>query len=85
MRWRRRGAKGAWKLLFIDVKKAHTYADCNDPKAFIELPPEDCEKGMRGELKRWLYGMRGAAQGWEQEYGRRFVDNGFVLGETAPR
>ena len=53
------------KLRFIDVKKAHTYSECED-EVFIELP-EECgaAPGKCGKLNYWLYGFRKAASAWE--------------------
>ena len=34
-------------------------------------------------LKRWLYGMRKAASGWEDDYARRLVEDGFQRGRAA--
>ena len=36
------------------------------------------------KLKRWLYGMRKAAAGWEEDYARRLVEVGFKRGRGAP-
>jgi len=56
--------KGAWrskKLLFIDVKKAHLNGVVpDDVYAYVVLPD-----GRVWRLKRWLYGMRPAANAWE--------------------
>ena len=55
-----------WKLAFIDIKKAHLTATCEEP-SFVELTSEDARAvaGACGRLNRWLYGMRGAAHGWK--------------------
>ena len=82
--WKSGRAKELWKLMFVDVKKAHLYGECTDPCAYVELPPEDAEDGMCGKLRRWLYGMRGAASGWEQEYGKKFEADGYIKGVSAP-
>ena len=34
-------------------------------------------------MKRWLYGMRKAASGWEDDYARRLVEDGFRRGRAA--
>ena len=47
------------KLMFIDVRKAHLIPVCNE-KVFVELPD-----GRVVRLKKWLYGMKKAASGWE--------------------
>ncbi len=52
-----------------------------DTPIFVELPPEDPEHGRRcGRLKRHLYGTRGAAAGWEDEYSSFLVEVGFKRG-----
>jgi hypothetical protein len=56
-------------------------ASCDDPCAFIDLPEEDQVRGMCRKLGRWLYGMRGAAHGWEKEYTSKMVNvAGFRVG-----
>ena len=54
----------ARKLLFIDVRKAHTNPEC-EQDVFIELPPECAKPGVCGKLKYWLYGFRPAAAPWD--------------------
>ena len=39
--------------------------------------------GKYARLKRWLYGMREAAFGWEDDYARRLVNDGFQRGRAA--
>ena len=39
--------------------------------------------GRYAKLKRWLYGMRKAASGWEDDYARRLVEYGFQRGRAA--
>ena len=70
--------------MFIDAIKAHAYATCDDPGAYIELPPEDAEAGKRAKLKRWLHGTRGAAHGWETEWPQTFLSVGYEMGKSAP-
>ena len=71
--------------MFIDVKKAHLKAICDDPGAFVDLPDEDTDEGMCGKLRRWLYGMRGAANGWEKEYtGKMTKEACFKVGRYSP-
>ena len=60
-------------LMFVDVKKAHLNAKCDEFKQF----------GRYAKLKRWLYGMRRAASGWEDDYARRLVEDGFRRGRAA--
>ena len=61
------GGGASFKLMFIDVRKAHLNAVCTED-AYVELPVEMGMGGYCGKLKRWLYGMRKAAQGWEDNY-----------------
>ena len=35
------------------------------------------------KLKRWLYGMRSAAPGWEDDYATRLVNDGLQRGRVA--
>ena len=73
------------KMMFIDVKKAHLNAERGQDDIYVELPSEaGAEPGMCGLLKRWLYGMRGAAQGWETEFTKRLESIGFVRGKSNP-
>jgi hypothetical protein len=64
------GTKGGrkMKLMFVDVRKAHLNGICTED-IYVELPAEaKAAKGKCGKLKRWLYGTRGASQGWERHY-----------------
>jgi hypothetical protein len=75
------------KIMLIDVKKAHLYGKCDDPNAFIELPLEDPSEDNQdsvGKLNFWLYGMREAAQAWEEDYATKLKSIGFVRGVFAP-
>ena len=82
-RSRRTWRRGKWrrmKVLFVDVKKAHLNAKVpDDTFSYVKLP---CGKVWR--LRRWLYGMRPAAQGWESDYTARLEEEGFVKGRSAP-
>jgi hypothetical protein len=75
--------KGAWrskKLLFIDVKKAHLNGIVPDEVyAYVELPD-----GKIWRLKRWLYGMRPAANAWESDFTKRLIGEGFARGKASP-
>ena len=52
------------KMLFIDVRKAYLNAMCEKDDVYVALPEEaGAPPGTCGRLLRWLYGMRGAAQG----------------------
>ena len=58
--WRKRSGQKEIKLMFIDVRKAHLNARC-DEEEWVELPEEMWEWGRYVTLRRWLYGMRKAA------------------------
>ena len=69
--------------MFIDVRKAHLNAKCEDEE-WVALPEECWELGRYARLRRWLYGMRKAAAGWEEEYASKLIDEGFERGREAP-
>ena len=79
---RRKGGEEV-KLMFLDVRKAHLNAECNEEE-WVELPEEFWEWGKYARLRRWLYGMRKAAAGWEENYVSRLVGEGFRRGIGAP-
>ena len=62
------------KLMFIDVKKAHLNAKCDEEEG-VELPDEFKKFPNCAKLMRWLYGMRKAASGWEDDHARRLVND----------
>ena len=70
-----RGAR--YKPGFIDISKAYLYAPVKR-EAYIQLPEEDYEHGMRGRLVYSLYGTRDAAQNWEREYTQCLENIGFI-------
>ena len=70
------------KLMFVDVKKAHLNAKC-DEEEWVVLSDEFKTFGRYAKLKRWLYGMRKAASGLEDDYARRLVEDGFRRGRAA--
>ena len=73
------------KLMFIDVRKAHLNGKCDKEHLYVALPAEaGASPGMCGRLLRWLYGMRGAAQGWEMEFGDKLGGIGFTRGKSTP-
>ena len=82
---RRDRVKKVRNIMFIDVSKAHLYAPV-DPGtiAYVDLPPECSEPGVCDKLQYWLYGMRPASHGWQEEYTRRLVAMGCVGGEASP-
>ena len=80
---RKRRGEGEVKLMFVDVKKAHLNAKCEE-EVWVELPKEMWKWGRFARLKRWLYGMRKAAVGWEEDYAAKLVGAGFRRGIGAP-
>jgi hypothetical protein len=80
---RRRQRRREMKLMFIDVRKAHLNAVCEDEE-WVELPEEFWQWGRYARLRRWLYGMRKAAAGWEEDYSKRLVEAGFTRGKAVP-
>ena len=70
---RREPGQDEVKVMFIDVKKAEDW---------VELLDEFKKFGKYARLKRWLYGMRKAASGWEDDYAR-LVNDGFQRGRAA--
>ena len=72
------------KLMFVDVKEAHLYARCEEEEEWVQLPEEFWEYGKYARLRRWLYGMRKAAAGWEEEYAGKLESEGFRKGKGAP-
>ena len=51
---------------------------------WAEWPEEFCEWGRHARLKRWLYGMRKAASGWEEDFAAEFKEEGFERGRGSP-
>ncbi len=75
--------KRKYKLLFVDVKKAHLNGKVfEDELAYVALPTE--AGGGVPRLQRWLYGMRPAARAWEEDYAAKLVGAGFWRGVSAP-
>ena len=65
------------KSTFVDVKKAHLNAKC-DEEEWVGAARTSLKKfGRFAKLKRWLCGMRKAASGWEDDDARRLVEDGF--------
>ena len=79
---RRRKGLAEVKLMFIDVRQAHLKAVCEEEE-WVELPEEFWEHGKYATLRRWLYGMRKAAAGWEEDYAGKMVAEGFKRGRVA--
>jgi hypothetical protein len=54
-----------------------------DEEEWVQLPEEFWEHGRYAKSKRWLYGMRKAAAGWEEDYAKKMVAEGFERGRGA--
>lgn len=80
---RRRMRKEEIKLMFIDVLKAHLNAICEEEE-WVELLEEFWKWCNYATLKRWLYGMRKAAAGWEDDDAAKLEGEGFRIGKGAP-
>ena len=55
------------KLDFIDVKRAYFHALARR-NVYAKFPKEDHQGGICGKLLKSMYGMRDAAQNWDQEF-----------------
>jgi hypothetical protein len=80
-------AKDRTQISFIDVKRAYFNAkiDPESPPVFVELPHEDADHGNKcAQLLRHMYGTRGAADGWQEEYSTMLLSLGFTQGESCP-
>ena len=69
-------------ISLVDVKRAYFNAkvDPSEP-VFADLPQENPMYGNKcGRLNRHLYGTRGAAAGWEDEYVGTMEELGFSRG-----
>lgn len=81
---RNRVGRLKYKLMLIDVKKAHLNGTCEDDAVYVQLPAEAEAPGTCGRLLKWLYGMRGAASAWESDYSEKLRSIGFIQGASAP-
>ena len=70
------------RILLIDVRKAHLHAE-SVRETYVRLPPEVAEEGMRGKLRRCLYGTRDAAARWEALYSQKLAKRGFTQGRAS--
>ena len=71
---------GSRKVLFMDAKKAHLNPICQED-VYIQLPEEaEAGAGICGKLEFWMYGMRPAAQAWEECYSQKMEEVGFKRG-----
>ena len=74
--------RGAVKLMFVDIKKAHLSGKLTeDEYAYVQMPPE--AGGVVGRLRRWLYGMRQAASAWEEDDSKNLESISFKRGKSA--
>ena len=56
-------------------------------EVFVQLPENDQQPGEEkrcGRLSLSMYGTRDSAMNWQEEYSRRFVENGFSQGVATP-
>ena len=71
------------QILMVDIKRAYFNArvDKGSP-VYVELPSEDpmSGRGKCGRFNHHLYGARGAAAGWEDEYTAYMCELGFRRG-----
>jgi hypothetical protein len=75
------------QISLVDIKRAYFNAqiDPKEPETYVQLPQEDPEhESMCGLLLRHMYGTRGAADGWQEEYSTTMVKLGFVQGDASP-
>ena len=72
--------RGPWSHL---APKAEVAAVSYHEEDWVELPDEFEEHGRCAKLRRWLFGMRQAASGWEDDYPRRLTMDGFRRGRAA--
>ena len=75
------------QLSFVDIKRAYFNAKINesDEPTFVALSSEDPDHGtMCGQLFRHMYGTRGAADGWQEEYSTTLIGIGFQQGVSCP-
>ena len=75
------------QVSLVDVKRAYFNAviDPRDKPTFVDLPAEDPDHATQcGQLLRHMYGTRGAADGWQEEYSTMLVRLGFRQGNACP-
>jgi hypothetical protein len=72
------------RILFLDVRKAHMNPRLKESeKVYVDLPEGFEQEGKCARLKRWLYGMRPAAQAWEEDYTAKMESIGCKKGQAA--
>ena len=74
------------QILLLDISRAYFNARKDeDDQTFVDLPREDPQAGvLRARLLRHMYGTRGAADGWQEEYSTTLVGLGFIQGLASP-
>ena len=75
------------QISLIDIKRAYSNAKIKegDAPTFVTLPGEGPgSEHMCGRLLRHMYGTRGAADGWQEEYSTMLLSLGFQQGLSCP-
>jgi len=74
------------QILTIDISRAYFNAiKDDDDETYVELPAEEPGFGeMCAKLLRHMYGTRGAADGWQEQYSTTLVAMGFRQGMSSP-
>ena len=70
-------------LDFNDIRRTDFHADATRD-VYVELPEEDYEEGVCGQLNISLHGARDAAQNWEAAYTELMNSIGFETGKALP-
>ena len=81
------GSPNRTQISLVDVRRAYFNAviDKRDKPTFVDLPSEDADHVEQcGQLLRHMYGTRGAADGWQEEYSTMLVRHGFRQGRACP-
>ena len=70
----------------IHISFAYFSAETDESKpTYVALPPEDPDhREQCGLLRKYIYGARAAADGWQQEYSGYLRSIGFQQGEACP-
>ena len=77
-----RNDREGMKLVPIDIRRAFFHAEARRA-VFVEIPQEDHEPGMCGQLLKSLNGARDAAQNWEYQYSKFVEDVGYTRGVSS--
>ena len=73
-------------VMINDISRAFFHAKAKR-EVHVQLPNEDAtpsKEPMCGKLNYSMYGTRGAAQNWHEEYSQKLVDIGFEQGLATP-